>query len=209
MTQLSNDKRKINNCLDPTGISGHLKAVNPSEKPAESDDLPSTSPDDIPFTLKELVLGLWDELETKLETDSLDEKLETEHLLEIVPVIPEFEKLRKQLHLELRRQPRTLADVVMKFLKSPPAIAESLQSIDSGRVDYYTDQIDKIIELWQETNRHLGNIAKHLEEPPEDTPQASRPFKPPPTGRGGSKPRREVSPGLKRLRQIEKGGEQP
>lgn len=87
-------------------------------------------------------------------------------------------------------------------------IANSLHGIDeslNAQPDY-SDQLNRVIELWEETNRLLRDI----KESHEATADRNRPPLPPmPVGRGSSKPRTteiDESPGVKRLRESEKGG---
>lgn len=118
------------------------------------------------------------------------------------------ESLQLILNALLEESPSSndLAKYLLNTLKALPGIAESVNA-QPDYTDVFQQIADAINRLADAAEEH--NRLHREEEPPEDTPQESRPFKPPPTDRGGSKPRREVSPGLKRLRQIEKGGEQP
>lgn len=51
---------------------------------------------------------------------------------------------------------KPLGELIVKFLKALPAISESLEA----RPDY-TDQLNEIINLWKETNRHRAKEKPH------------------------------------------------
>ena len=53
--------------------------------------------------------------------------------------------------------PEVWAESLLEFLRALPRIAESLSAQAA-----YTEQLDRIIELWQETNRHLSDIKDRL-----------------------------------------------
>lgn len=96
---------------------------------------------------------------------------------------------------------KPLGELIVKSLNALIDIAESLNAQPD-----YSDQLDRVIELWQETNRLLRDI----KESHEATADRNRPPLPPmPGSQGGRKFRaREIdeSPGVKRLRESEKGG---
>lgn len=165
MTEQSNDKRKINNCQDSTNISEHSKAVNPPEKPAESDDLPLTHTE----LLLEWLADLTERLPSEVLTPLLLRGLWS---LQALPSIP----------------------------KEISYLAIAVEALPDH------DQLNRMIELWEETNRHLGNIEQTLEA------IAEKSYPPLPSIPGGQDNRKsrtteeEEPPGVKRLRKGEKGG---
>lgn len=93
----------------------------------------------------------------------------------------------------------TPGELVVKFLKALPAIAEALDN----QPDY--TQFEELVSGQQELLIEIKRLLAAILEVVETITEQTQPLKPLPVSQGSRTPRTEASPGLQRLRKLRKG----